>query len=143
VHLSNKDLVRKWVDLLNSKDWSSLGEVWGQQVAVHAAGDDITDAADLESLRRTFEPFFIAFPDSRITIEQLVSEDDLVVGRFGMRATHSGPFAGYPASGKVVEWTSTNIYRVEGGRIVEEWVLDDMLTLMRGIGAVQDAPRPG
>ena len=72
----------------------------------------------------------------------MIAEDDLVVGRFRMRATHSGPFAGYPPSGRQLEWTSTNTYRIADGRIVEEWVLDDMLTLMRGIGAVEDVARP-
>lgn len=138
----NKNLVRGWVELLNNKSWATLEDVWGQNVAVHAAGDDISDAHDLESFKRTFEPFFVAFPDNVITIEALIAEDDLVVGRFTMRTTHSGPFAGYPATGRKVEWTSTNIYRVAEGRIVEEWVLDDMLTMMRGIGAVQNAPLP-
>lgn len=135
----NKRLIELWVDVINRKDWSMFDQVWGSEVAVHAAGTDITSAHDAATLRETFRPFFEELPDVRVIINQLIAEGDFVVGRFSMKATNDRTFMGHPPSGRVLEWVSHNVYRIKDDRIVEEWVLDDMLTLMRGIGAVVPA----
>ena len=45
---------------------------------------------------------------------------------------------GIPASGTTATWTDVNIYRVAGGKIVEEWFCGDYLGMMQQIGAVPE-----
>jgi hypothetical protein len=46
--------------------------------------------------------------------------------------------AGVPANGRSVDIAVIGIYRIEGGRIAEHWALNDLLGLLRQIGARRD-----
>ena len=52
------------------------------------------------------------------------------------RGTHTGNFLGIPPTGKQVVFTSTEFYRVAGGKLAEEWVELDMLGLLQQLGAI-------
>jgi predicted ester cyclase len=43
--------------------------------------------------------------------------------------THVGTFRGYPPSGKDVFWHGAALFRFEGNRIAELWVLGDLAGL--------------
>ncbi len=81
------------------------------------------------------------FPDIQWTLEQLITEGDMVAARFTMRGTHKGNFFGVPPSGRPIQVEAMNFYRIEGGTIVEERGQPDLLGLMMQIGAVPP-PRP-
>ena len=55
------------------------------------------------------------------------------------RGTHTSEFLHIPATGKQVTFTSTEIYRVSGGKLAEEWVELDMLGLLQQLGAMPSA----
>ncbi|OCO98395.1 hypothetical protein BC374_27920 [Ensifer sp. LC13] len=48
--------------------------------------------------------------------------------------THAGEFLGIQPTGKKVKYESTEIYRIADGKIAEEWICSDMLSLMAQIG---------
>jgi steroid delta-isomerase-like uncharacterized protein len=77
-----------------------------------------------------------AFPDIQWSLRETVCEDDKVVARFETRGTHRGDFMGVPATGKETVMTALNVYRFEGGMIVEERGQPDIWGLMVQIGAV-------
>jgi steroid delta-isomerase-like uncharacterized protein len=77
-----------------------------------------------------------AFPDLQLTIEDVLGEGDRVVGRWTMRAAHSGELMGIPATGKPVEMQGIDIVRIESGRIAEMWHIEDVLGLLIQIGVV-------
>ena len=81
--------------------------------------------------------FFTAFPDSQTTILDLFGEGDRVVARLLVRGTHKGPFAGQPATGKEIEFISIRIYRLEDGKIVESWAMQDRMGLMQQLGLIK------
>lgn len=72
-----------------------------------------------------------AFPDLRITVEKQVAENDLVAVRWTARGTNTGTGNGIPATGKAVEITGTTLFRMDEGKIAEEWTCADSLGLMR------------
>jgi predicted ester cyclase len=73
-----------------------------------------------------------AFPDIRITVEDLIAEGDKVVGRFTASGTQQGEFMDIPPTGKPF----TRIYRINNGKIVECWGLFDQMGLMQQLGAI-------
>jgi predicted ester cyclase len=77
-----------------------------------------------------------AFPDLHETIDDLIAEDDKVVERFTLRATHQGDFMGAAPTGRPVSWTSLAVYRLAGGKIAEIWVEGNFLSLTLQVGAV-------
>lgn len=81
-----------------------------------------------------------AFPDSELSIEQEIAEEDLVTTRFTARATHQGELMGIPATGKKVTVSGIHIARVAGGKIVERWEEVNTMAMMVQLGVV---PAPG
>ncbi len=63
-----------------------------------------------------------AFPDLRITVEQMVAEGDKVAMLWIFRGTHTGSgYEGLPPTGTNVEVRGITIWRFVDGRIAEEW----------------------
>ena len=84
-----------------------------------------------------------AFPDGRISIEDLVAEGDRVAVRWTFRGTHRGVFMGIAPTGKEVEMGAMDLVRVAGGKIAETWSNVDMMAMMRQLGAIPAPERSG
>jgi len=85
------------------------------------------------TLRRLFE---VAVPDLHCTIEDLLVSGDKITARLLFTGTHKGEFMGHPATGKPVKFFAIDILRIRGGKIVEDWHLEDNLNLLEQLGAV-------
>lgn len=86
--------------------------------------------------RRNAEMLLSAFPDIQFDVEDMFAADDRVAMRLRLKGTHSGEFLGNPATGNKIEYESNELYRIADGKIAEEWICSDMLTLMSQIGAI-------
>jgi steroid delta-isomerase-like uncharacterized protein len=86
--------------------------------------------------------FHAAFPDADTTIEDVIAEGDKVAIRWTLRGTHQGELLGIPATGKPVTVPGITIYRIVGGKIVEERGEEDGLGLLQQLGVVP-TPRQG
>ena len=80
-------------------------------------------------------PFFIAFPDLGVTIEDMIAEDDKVVSPFTVHATDEGELFGIPGTSQPIEFMAIDIHGLEGGQIVETWHIEDFLSVLFQIGA--------
>jgi predicted ester cyclase len=54
-------------------------------------------------------------------IDDIIVEDDQSVVRYTTRGTHTGEWAGAPATGNYLDMTGIAIYRWSEGKIIEEW----------------------
>ena len=79
---------------------------------------------------------FAAFPDIQYTLEDLLAEGDRVVARFTARGTQRGVFQGIPATGRAAAVSGIAIYRLAGGKIVEQWLEYDQLGLLQQLGVL-------
>ena len=102
---------------------------------------DIEDTVDelfapraARRVKRLFTEFYTAFPDWREEIVELVAEGNTVVGRFRCSGTHLGKFLGEPPTGKYMEVDEVFFLRVEEGKFVDFWGLEDSLGRMRQLG---------
>lgn len=77
-----------------------------------------------------------AFPDIEIDDEDNIAQGDRVGMRWTMRGTHEGDFWGMPGTGKQVEVTGMDIFRIADGRIEDAWIETDYMTLLRQIGMI-------
>lgn len=77
-----------------------------------------------------------AVPDLRCEIEQMIVAGDRVVSHLRFTGHFSGQFQGHPGQGQAVNFIATDIYRVQDGRIAENWHLEDNLTLLQQMGLV-------
>ena len=90
--------------------------------------------------RATFEHFVggvtNGMPGYTYEIHDQIAQGDLVANRITWRGVHSGSLAGVPATGRSIELRGINMFRVNGGRVVEQWAQLDMLGLLQQIGAI-------
>ncbi len=74
------------------------------------------------------------FPDLNVTVERMISQDDLVVAHQKLSGTHLGEFMGIPASGKTFSIEAIDIVRMQDGRVIEHWGVLDSAAMAAQIG---------
>ncbi|KLL11648.1 MULTISPECIES: ester cyclase [Protofrankia] len=74
-----------------------------------------------EANRVFWTQWFAAFPDTEVSLDDVLVDRDRVAGRFTYRATFQGPFMGLPPTGRAVVMHSIDIWRVVDGMAVEHW----------------------
>ena len=135
----DKAVIRRWIEVYNDRDMQAEADARapGCVARVPAAPDPLEG---LEAWRQFSGSFAEAFPDIRLTLEDIFSEGDMVAARVAFRSTHRGEFQGIPPTGKEVAFTSIEVNRVRDGKVEEHWVELDLLGLMQQLGAI---PEPG
>ena len=137
----NKALVRRFFqEFWNQKNLAIADELLAANFVDHTPGSPPGLPPGPEGFKQFASVYFTAFPDLRLTIEEMVAEGDEVVTRWTSHATHSGNFIGIPPTGKSTSITGITINRIVEGKAVETWTNFDMLGLLQQLGVV---PAPG
>jgi predicted ester cyclase len=89
-----------------------------------------------EVLKHHIEIFETAFPGYQLRAEEMIAEGDLVFVRTAFEGVHNGDLMGIAPTGKSVAIEIALIYRIEDGKIVDHWMLADLLGVMQQIGVV-------
>lgn len=85
-----------------------------------------------------------AFPDWTEKVDDEIVDGDRVAIRFTSRGTHMGEFMGVPPTRNEVEISEVAVFRLVDGRIAEQWVYPDIISLRRQLdaGAAATTPAP-
>ena len=134
----NKAIARRAYEIFSSGNLEALEEVIAPDMVDHNAAPG--QARGIEGTRQVLGMLRAAFPDLRLTPEDLIAEGDRVVARLMVTGTHQGEFQGLPPTGKQVTMSGIEIVRLAGGKAVERWGEFDILGLLQQLGAV---PAPG
>jgi len=118
----NKSVIGRLVDqVLNGGRIELIDQLYAPGVADRA--------------RAWITSFRTSFPDVRMETVELIAEGDQVVGRFTCSATHLGDWLGHRPTGRRFDNVDEiNIYRLEDGRIVDTWTLEDSLSRHTQLG---------
>jgi predicted ester cyclase len=90
----------------------------------------------LDGFKQIVGMYRSAFPDLNYTIEDVITEGDIVVTRWSGSGTNTGMFMGLQPTGRHVEATGISIDRFADGKNVESWNSADMLTMLQQLGIV-------
>jgi predicted ester cyclase len=96
----------------------------------------------VEPFRQQAAAFRAAFPDLRVTIEDVLTDGDRFASRTTVTGTHTGDLMGMPATGKRISVEAVDIGRVRGGQAAERWGGLNMYALLTQLGVIP-APQPG
>ncbi len=131
---ANKAVVKRyWNELWNDKHGEILDEIAVDPVTFHFPDGQ---AHQPPTLHKWFETALVAFPDVHFTVDIMMAEDDLVAARWSYVATNTGEFLGRPGTGKRVIDKGIDIFRIQNGKIVEMWVAQDSLGLLKQLGVL-------
>ena len=138
---ANKAIVQRFLDEVVSRGkLDVLDQVMAKDLKWH--GGSFGELTTLDQFRQMMPAFFTAFPDMKVTTEEILADGDKVVVRHHWTGTNKGAFFGMPPTGKKVRVTGMNVYRVGAGKIQEEWWGEDIYGLMQQLGVVK-APGQG
>lgn len=131
VEQTNARAVRRlYENYLNENHAELLPSLVSEDVAFHS----VTEERGIAAYAALTSRLRMAFHEMHFTLLDLIASDDRVVVRWTMDATHAGPLAGIPATGKRVQQHGTVIYRMENGRIAEVWAQMDRMGMLRQLG---------
>jgi steroid delta-isomerase-like uncharacterized protein len=131
VEVQNKELVRRYFELMDEGNYSLLDLLSEDYVAHFPGGTDFTGR---EEIKQVVDAYLAAFPDISHFFSDFIAEGDKVVLRYGAKGTQKGAFAGLPPSGKEMEATAIGIFRIKDGKIVEGWIEQDYVGMMQQLG---------
>jgi steroid delta-isomerase-like uncharacterized protein len=122
-------LIERLHDMWSTGDTRSIHEVYADTFVAHMPkGWGPTPSRDgHDGIRRAIERLRIGFPDWREHIDDMVIDADKVAVRYHSTGTQLGAFGGVPASGRRIEVDEMSIFRIENGRVAEQWCLNDDL----------------
>ena len=137
----NKQIVQRFMDeCWNQGNLNTVMELVANDCRYHdPVFPSLTSGA--ENIKNHIQTCRNGFPDLTFTIDDTIAERDEVVVHWTGTGTHKGQFLGMPPTNKKASVTGTSIFRIEGGKIVEEWANWNLMSMMEqlGITAAQQA----
>src|SRR5215472_10215568 len=110
--------MRVFDEIFNQGKFQVADEIYApdfQNHGLHRSVDLKTDQDAVHAEKK-------AFPDLRMSVQQMVAEGDKVAVLWTFQGTHTGSeYEGLPPTGTRVEVRGITIWRIVDGRIVEEW----------------------
>ena len=129
----NKDFIRAFnEDFWNKQNLTAFEKYFTADFISHYPEGDLNG----EQVKGLCQAYFTAFPDLHITTNDLIAEGDRVVKVWTANSTNKGDFMGIPATGKRIEVTGIEVFRIEDGKIAENWVSMDNLGMMQQMGVI-------
>jgi steroid delta-isomerase-like uncharacterized protein len=135
---SNKATFTRFCDAMNTGDPELISKTIDELVELDAQIRTPLpiEATGAQLAKEVFARLHRAFPDLRITVEDVIAEGDKVVARNSVTGTHRGHYMGIPPTGRSVTYNAIFIGRFVNGRIAETWGVVDVLSQMRQLGAI-------
>jgi predicted ester cyclase len=81
--------------------------------------------------------FRAAVPDLSAEMDDLVVAGDRASVHLHFRGHFTGQFQNIKGEGQIVDFQAFDLYRVKDGQIVENWHLEDNLTLLKQLGVIK------
>jgi len=127
----NKQVARSFFEeVLGQGHLDRYAESHAKDFVAHAGDHDATLEEDMAIAREERK----AFPDMKITVDQILAERDLVAVRWIASGTNTQAGMGFPATGKTMKISGMTLFRFKAGRISEEWNAWNVLSVMRQLG---------
>jgi steroid delta-isomerase-like uncharacterized protein len=133
----NKAVVRRLIEEgMNEGSEGTIDELVAPNFAAHEQEE--MRMIGLDGFKELLGVYRTAFPDMKLTIDEIVAEGDKVVTWATFTGTHRGPLQSLPATGKPVKVKDVDMFRVQAGKVTEAWTHFDQWGLMKQLGVVPE-----
>ncbi|MFL6318618.1 MAG: ester cyclase [Nitrososphaeraceae archaeon] len=124
-----KTIARTFVEeIFNARKTEMAKNFVTPDIIYHGMAEEVKS---LEEFKKWVAEDLSAFPDMRITIVDAIGEQNKVVLRWTLTATHEKDFADFPATHKKFETQGVEIFHFDGDKIKEAWTLGDVSVLTK------------
>jgi steroid delta-isomerase-like uncharacterized protein len=130
----NKEIARRFMEeCWNQGQLDSISELVSDNCSFHDPVFPNLEAG-AENIKRHISMCRSGFPDLKFTIEDTIAERNEVVLHWMARGTHKGQFLGMAPTDKTASVCGTSIFRIDDGKIVEQWADWNLMSLMEQLG---------
>ena len=138
----NKSIVRRmYEEVWNNRRLEVASELIAPSHAVQ-----LWDMADSgigpEAYARNVTQLVRAFPDLKLTVMDMIAENDKVVVFWNISGTHNGEFRRIAPTGKKISIDGITINHLANGKIIDSYVSWDMLETLEQLGAAPTLGQP-
>jgi steroid delta-isomerase-like uncharacterized protein len=132
--MENKAIVRRlYEEVWNKRRVELVDELISPSHAMH--DNHLPDSGvGPEAYKRNVARFVTGFPDLRLTVEDMLAENDKVAVGWTISGTHKGEFRGISPTGKKVSMEGITINHIVDGKIMDSYISADYLGLMQELG---------
>lgn len=109
-----------------------LDELMAPEFIEHEAGA----GGGREGAKAIVTMLHTAFPDVRVTIEEMSTDGEKLWARVTFAGTHTGDLQGIAPTGKRIRVEAIDLCRFAGGKLVEHWGVFDRLGMLEQVGAI-------
>ena len=129
----NMELAKRYIEAINQGNYEILMELLSPDYAAYSP-PGISGHVSRERLIENYTTAAKQFGSFTWKIEDIIAAGDKVVCRIMVSGIYQGSVPGVKVTGAQVSFSLINIMRIESEKIVEEWMIDDMLGLARQLG---------
>jgi predicted ester cyclase len=76
-------------------------------------------------MKNLIRELLLAFPDWHVTVEDMFAQDNKVVTRWSLKATHLAPYHDIPATGVKIHAEGIHIDHIVGDKIAKRWACNN------------------
>jgi steroid delta-isomerase-like uncharacterized protein len=135
---TNKNVVRRLFDEVWNKGQQQIADELFAPTYTHHDSSTPDAGRGPESEKKRVTIYRNAFPDLRLTVEDLTAEGETVTARWSCHGTHKGDLNGIAPTGRQFTISGISVARFTNGKMVEGWVNWDALGMMQQLGIVQE-----
>ena len=132
------ELARAYVHAINAADDAALDTVLARTFLSYAY-DGVRSRT---ATKKYYESLRNSFSDLQLQVHENIGvlvENDMVALRTIITGTHTGDYAGAPATGNSIQTSASHIFRISEDRIVEHWPVVDTYRILVAVGAIPKA----
>ena len=135
----NIEAVKKYHEVWSNGNIENLDKIIAPNFASHFIGG--FEYKGIDGAKNSVLETKKAFPDWKEDIIDIIAQDDKVVTRYHSTGTQLGNWDGIDSTGNKVDIYEASIYRLENGKIVEQWGFWDEINLKKQMVAKSSQPK--
>jgi steroid delta-isomerase-like uncharacterized protein len=133
------------LEMWNEGNFALAEELYAPEVVMHHSSSP-EDIVGLDGVKNWITSSRTMFPDFNMTFDEVIVKGNNTVTRWTMTGTNTGPIqtpmGELPATNKNVRIFGFSLNKAENGKIVEEWVIYNVLDMMLQLGFTLNPPQP-
>jgi predicted ester cyclase len=125
-----REVVQRLAETFNNPQnrESSYFDFYDDSLTIHGFPPNLP--TNKEGFKQFIYLLWKAFPDIRITFEDIIIEGNKVVCRYNLSGTHKGEFMDLQPTNKQFRVNGMTVFSFRDAKVIERWNLVDMMSLM-------------
>jgi steroid delta-isomerase-like uncharacterized protein len=126
-------LLHRYHDATNTGRLDELDEIFAKDFINFAAG--FAPVKSLAAMKKLIAELLLAFPDWHVTVEDMFAQDNKVVTRWSLAATHLAQYHDIPTTGLKINAEGIHIDHIVGDKIAKRWACNNFAEVFNRLRA--------